>query len=434
VSNYTQITFFAPKDALLSGNPAKLIKGADVDPELAAIAVAIASKYDATNFAFANPTANVGLAAVNGSATTPMRSDAAPALSQAIAPTWTGNHIFRTASATGTEGIKLDNSAGDARFGLYSAGTEYGLIQAATNLLAILAVGASTALNLDTNNAVRVAINSAGNVTVNAPNSGTALAVTGIANQYAGVFTGGGAAGTQKGLSAITTTQNAADRIFNVNNSFSNLFDIFGDGHGDLGPNLSWTLGGAWAIGTPSSGVALTLSGVAGANSLVVVAPNTASSSYGLAIQAGTNSTDRGLIVSSATGSAQLVVRGDGIVQAIDQGGTLQDVGWRDIPQVLQNSSASFALSDRGKAWYTTTSAVTYTIPANASVAFPIGTTIVVINDSGGNIFLAITTDTLAWLQGGSTAGGTRTIAAGSVVTIQKVAATRWALSGNGIS
>lgn len=42
----------------------------------------------------ANPTASVGLAAVNGTATTFMRSDAAPALVQNIAPTWTGIHTF----------------------------------------------------------------------------------------------------------------------------------------------------------------------------------------------------------------------------------------------------------------------------------------------------------------------------------------------------
>jgi hypothetical protein len=43
---------------------------------------------------FANPTASVILTAVNGSATTAMRSDAAPPLSQAIAPTWTAQHIY----------------------------------------------------------------------------------------------------------------------------------------------------------------------------------------------------------------------------------------------------------------------------------------------------------------------------------------------------
>ena len=49
MSNYTQTTFFAPKDALLTGNPAKLIKGSEVDPELAAIATAIATKFDASS-------------------------------------------------------------------------------------------------------------------------------------------------------------------------------------------------------------------------------------------------------------------------------------------------------------------------------------------------------------------------------------------------
>lgn len=49
----------------------------------------------------ANPTGTVGLSAVNGSATTYMRSDAAPPLSQSIAPTWTGAHTFGPSSGTG---------------------------------------------------------------------------------------------------------------------------------------------------------------------------------------------------------------------------------------------------------------------------------------------------------------------------------------------
>lgn len=53
-----------------------------------------------TATAFANPTGTVGLATVNGAATTAMRSDAAPPLSQAIAPTWTAQHIFSLTGAT----------------------------------------------------------------------------------------------------------------------------------------------------------------------------------------------------------------------------------------------------------------------------------------------------------------------------------------------
>lgn len=47
----------------------------------------------------ANPTATIGLTAVNGVATTFLRSDGAPALSQSIAPTWTGQHIHSLSNA-----------------------------------------------------------------------------------------------------------------------------------------------------------------------------------------------------------------------------------------------------------------------------------------------------------------------------------------------
>jgi hypothetical protein len=63
----------------------------------------------------ANPTASIGLTAVNGSAGTFMRSDAAPALSQSISPTWTGQHIFdRSAvSAINFLSLKSANSFGN---------------------------------------------------------------------------------------------------------------------------------------------------------------------------------------------------------------------------------------------------------------------------------------------------------------------------------
>ena len=46
----------------------------------------------------ANPSASVGLSAVNGVATTYLRSDSSPALSVAITPTWTGTHTFSNAT------------------------------------------------------------------------------------------------------------------------------------------------------------------------------------------------------------------------------------------------------------------------------------------------------------------------------------------------
>ena len=46
-----------------------------------------------------DPTVSVGLTAVNGTATTFIRSNGAPALSQSIAPTWSGAHVW-TSSAS----------------------------------------------------------------------------------------------------------------------------------------------------------------------------------------------------------------------------------------------------------------------------------------------------------------------------------------------
>ena len=46
MSDYTKLTDFAAKDALVSGNPSKIVKGQEIDDELVAIATAILSKAD----------------------------------------------------------------------------------------------------------------------------------------------------------------------------------------------------------------------------------------------------------------------------------------------------------------------------------------------------------------------------------------------------
>lgn len=58
----------------------------------------------------ANPSAVIGLSAVNGSAATFMRSDGAPPLDQSIVPTWTGIHIF-SATPVLNAGITINAAA-----------------------------------------------------------------------------------------------------------------------------------------------------------------------------------------------------------------------------------------------------------------------------------------------------------------------------------
>jgi hypothetical protein len=62
MSDYTKSTNFATKDNLTSGNPAKIVKGTEIDTEFNNIATAIATKqdYDADLAAFALKTAPTG--------------------------------------------------------------------------------------------------------------------------------------------------------------------------------------------------------------------------------------------------------------------------------------------------------------------------------------------------------------------------------------
>lgn len=53
MADYSQVNDYSEKDALSTGDPLKLIKGSDVDADLAAISSAIASKFDSTDIATA---------------------------------------------------------------------------------------------------------------------------------------------------------------------------------------------------------------------------------------------------------------------------------------------------------------------------------------------------------------------------------------------
>ena len=74
----------------------------------------------------------------------------------------------------------------------------------------------------------------------------------------------------------------------------------------------------------------------------------------------------------------------------------------------------------------------TITIPSNASVPFPIGTTIVFVAGSGATMSIAITSDTMFLAGIGTT--GTRTLSPFGVATALKITATAWIVSGNGLS
>tara|TARA_R110000868_G_C10920538_1_gene765655 strand:+ start:2183 stop:2413 length:231 start_codon:yes stop_codon:yes gene_type:complete len=61
MSSYTPSTDFAVKDALSSGNPAKLVKGTEINTEFTAIQSAVNSKADKASPAFTGTVTAVNL-------------------------------------------------------------------------------------------------------------------------------------------------------------------------------------------------------------------------------------------------------------------------------------------------------------------------------------------------------------------------------------
>jgi len=78
-------------------------------------------------------------------------------------------------------------------------------------------------------------------------------------------------------------------------------------------------------------------------------------------------------------------------------------------------------------------SSLTLTIPANASVAFPIGTMVTITNNNASSLTIAITSDTLT--LAGTTTTGSRTLAQNGAATLLKdPISTSWKIIGAGVT
>jgi len=292
----------------------------------------------------ANPTATIGLTAVNGSAGTFLRSDGAPALSQAIAPTWSAQHIFGLTNATGALQINTtvpiltwNESAAASGSRLWRSLISSSTMQfdvaddTASNVNPWLTVGRSagnvgTITQYTGAGVARTTLNSTGNFVINAPTSGVALTVNGVAgssplivnaaNNIASVINMPAATQSIPVDRAGTTTAAMFDRFTNtgatlwtgVENSGGNtLFTGLAAYSGVIGTqsNTPMALGsngaerlrvaaaGNVTINAPSSGTALTVTAAASSDGVQI----TQASTNGLVITCGAcSSTDNASI------------------------------------------------------------------------------------------------------------------------------------------
>jgi len=209
-----------------------------------------------------------------------------------------------------------------------------------------------------------------------------------------------------------TTTGGLFGRIngTTVGFSFSSSTETLTSKSIDLGANtVTMTL--AQLNAAVSDNDVLSLTGVETATNKTFTAPTI------------NNATISGGTISSATVNASNTLSDTGTIAA-------NSPGFRGIPQNSQTTGYTLALSDAGKHISITTGNVT--IPANSSVAFPVGTTIVVFNDSNTSQTISITTDTLR--LAGTTNTGARTIANYGLATLLKTKSTEWVISGAGVS
>lgn len=109
--------------------------------------------------------------------------------------------------------------------------------------------------------------------------------------------------------------------------------------------------------------------------------------------------------------------------------------GFRGVPMSAITAAYTFALADAGKGvCKSVTSAITVTVPANAAVAFPVGTILTLANNaSSGNLFVSGSAGVTLRLAG-TTATGTRSIAPWGYATALQVATNVWLVSGPGVS
>jgi hypothetical protein len=142
-----------------------------------------------------------------------------------------------------------------------------------------------------------------------------------------------------------------------------------------------------------------------------------------------------GDVVGPASSTDSVLAVYDGTTGKLLKNSTMpiSSVGYIGSPQVSGGATAyTLALTDAGDhVYFTGGSTATLTVPTNASVAFPTGTTILVLNNNSGNLTISGAGVTFQ-LANGST--GNRTVATKGMASLIKVATDTWWVTGPGVT
>lgn len=329
----------------------------------------------------------------------------------AVTPTGTGAMV-RTASPTITSPTLITPALGTPTSGV------------ATNLTGT--ASGLTAGNVTTNANLTGPITSTGNATAVASQTGTGtkfvmdtspvLITPALGTPVSGVATN--LTGTASGLTAgnVTTNANLTGVITSVGNATS-IASQTGTGTKfvvDNGPTLT---------GVPSAPTA-------------AVDTNTTQIATTAMVLAQASASTPIIDGTGTIGTSTRFARADHIHPTDTTRQAADAQLFSNIPQNSQSVAYTLVLTDGEKHIFhpsADTTARIWTIPANASVAYPTGTAITFINqNSAGVITISITTDTMRLAGAGTT--GSRTLAANGIATAIKVTSTEWIISGTGLT
>jgi hypothetical protein len=147
-----------------------------------------------------------------------------------------------------------------------------------------------------------------------------------------------------------------------------------------------------------------------------------------------TTSTGSGSVVLSTSPTLTTPVLGtptSGTLSNCTVDGT-NPVGYINAPQ---STNTTLALTDQGKhVYFTGGSTATLSVPTNASVAFPTGTTILVVNNNSSTLTIQNATSGVSFQLANGASATSRTVATKGMATLLYVGSDTWYVSGAGVT
>jgi len=136
----------------------------------------------------------------------------------------------------------------------------------------------------------------------------------------------------------------------------------------------------------------------------------------------------------TGTPIASSYLKGDGSWATLAGGDMTSNLGYLNIPQSSNSVNYTLQLSDVGRHLYNNgILSVTWSIPQNLNLQFPIGTSFVFINRGNQSLSIAVNgTDRL--IMAATTTEGVRTLAINGLATAIQVEYGIWLISGAGLS